>query len=325
MTDDVYKEFGLSEFDVTKWQEDNNLKHLKPKAACQLYLSIVKGKTFKPPNPTMTVVEIWEKINAISTGAEEAPNNNRLYIGIKDLDVVARFRDNAYTGCPICNKSKKNLKKNHCTDHDGLTDLEELHITEWAAYDGNEEFTFTLFPTLSAKYPQEKLLGARVYVEGYIDLTKDPITLIVNNFREVVGGGLKGKGSFVDEDEDDLDVDRSDVEIEGFDDEDDIDIGVEDDTSNPFLDEDDDVIVAETVLADSDMAVELREYMDEMLSGFAKATPAPKASVVRVMKTWVKEEYPNEFENIDEAEPQLWEIIKGLYTEKNGQILYKGE
>jgi len=321
----VFEENGLSQQDVQKWQTEKNLGHLTDVALCQLYLRVVKGKSFRPPNPLFTVQEIWEKIDKMATGQMEKPAKNKIYVGIQDIDVVALIRDVTYTGCPTCNKSKKTLKKNHCTDHGDITPLEELHITEWAIFDGEDQFIMKLFAGLSPKYPEHLMVGAKAWVEGNIDITEDPISLTVNNFRKFEPGKLLGVGSFV-EDEDEIEVDRSEVIIEGFEDDetDSSDPFKVEDAIDPFADEPTKTS-RENGLSDEFIA-EMREYMTEMLKGYASESSVPKSSVLRAMKTWVNENYPDEFQDLNASEGKMWEVIKGLYTdEADERVRYNKE
>jgi len=317
----IFEEFGLSQQDVTKWQTEKNLGHLSERALCQLYARVVNGKTFKPPNPIYTIKAMWDKIEKISSGQEEKPKNNKLWLGFKDVDILVKINDIPYTGCPECFKSKKTIKKSHCTDHGPEpVELVEHHITEYVISDGESEFTMKLFASMSAKYPEHMMVGGQAWVEGNIDLTQDPIALSVGNFRTFKAGTLLGKGSFV-EDEEEVTVDRSDVVIEGFDDDEVEETTLFEDKEafNPF--EEKESVKTETSLIEPAVK-ELREYMQEMLSTYAKESSTPKSSVLRSMQTWIQDHY-SEITFTDES---LWGVIEGLYKdEDDDRLRYSGE
>ena len=325
----VFEEFGLSQQAVKKFQQERKLEHLSDRALCQIYMRVVDGKTFRPPNTVYTIKQMWEKIEKITSGLEDRPPKDKLYLGFKDIDVIVKIHDTAYTGCPECGRSKKTLKKDFCTKHGDPIKLEELHITEYVISDGESETTMKLFAGLSPKYPEHLMVGARAWVEGNIDLTQDPISLSVSNFREFKPGNLLGQGSFVEED-DDLGVDRTEVEIEGFDDEED------EEESNPFEEEEsfdpfkEELPTPRTNGLSVEFVDSLREYMNEMLGSYAKKTSVPDTSVLRSMRSWIGNNFPEELENLEEADEKLWEIIDGLYTKEtddkgNVRIRYNGE
>ena len=323
----VFEEFGLSQQDVKKFQIERKLEHLSDKALCQIYMRVVENKTFRPPNPVYTIKGMWDKIEKITSGLEEHPPKDKLYLGFKDVDVIVKINDIPYTGCPKCGRSKNTLKANFCTKHGDPVALEELHITEYVISDGDGEFTMKLFAGLSPKYPEHLMVGAKAWVEGNIDLTQDPLSLSVSNFREFEAGKLLGTGSFI-EDEDDLDVDRSDVEIEGFDDEEDFDENpFEEEVVDPFTEE---LPTPRVNGLSVEFVDEIREYMSNMLANYAGKSSVPDTSVIRAMKTWISNNYPDELDNLKEADEKLWELIKGLYTEEkdadgNIRIRYSGE
>jgi len=312
--DDIFVIANLSEQDVRKWQKENKMEHVSDKALVQLYSKVVLKKKLSKPYPIYPVAKIWEEINLINSG-QKPTASRKMFVGIKDADVIGLLRAITYTGCPECLKSAKKIGSSKCAAHGStLIDLEQLSWNEWLIYEGDDEFTIKMSPKFMREYNELNMSGATIYVEGVIDLDQDPILMMVTTVRSFKPGKLM-LGSVEDDGAgDDFTVGRDDVEVAGFDDEDEEEII---DVKNPFVDEDDDIVIT-TPIGKNGVS---KEFEANLIEEFKSAmndwavNPVRKIQVEKFMLDWIEDKYPMEFTNEEEATQKLWTLVDGLYED----------
>lgn len=318
----VFTEAGLTERDVRQFQKDKKLEHLPDKALVQLYTRVVNGKTYRKPYPVLSIKEIYNKVDAIANGTVPRPTSGKLFVGLKDVTVTAMTNNIPYKGCPICKAGqRKTLKGNNfCNAHPekGPVEVVELRFSEWVVWDDKDEFSIKMGPPLSGKFEEKTMLNGKIWVEGAIALDQAPIQMQVNGVRNFVPGDLMGSGTLPSEDE--ISVDRSKVEMEGFGEEEN---GVEEvaDDYNPFEEEKVKEEVKEEKKVTSnglstEFVADLRKMMGETLPKWAR-NPVKKDLVTGAMMKWVDSNYPNELNAIEpeKAKELLWKAADGLYEE----------
>lgn len=313
--ENVFEIAGLSEQDVRKWHKEKRLDpNMSDKALVQLYSKVVLKKKLVKPYPVYPVAKIWEEINLIN-GGQKPGASRKMFVGIKDADVIGLLRSITYTGCPECLKSQKKIGASKCAAHgSSLIPLEELHWNEWLIYDDADEFTIKMSPKFMKEYNELNMSGAKIYAEGVIDLDQDPIMMMVTNVRAFKPGKLMA--GVVDDDDgagDDFTSGRDDVDFEGFEDDEEIKEVI----SNPFLDEEEDIkITAPTGDngVSEEFKINLKREFKNAMNEWA-VNPVRKIQVESFMLDWIEEKYPMEFSNEEEAIKKLWEIAEGLYLD----------
>lgn len=323
----VFSEAGISEQDVRAWAKGKpNLKGLADEALAQLYSRVVLKKKIKKPYPVMTVGKLWEEINAINNGTKLV-NSRKLFIGLKDVIVVGLSNSITYVGCPKCLKGKKKIGASKCAGHGTeLVDLEELSWNEWLVFDDDDEFIVKMSPQYMNDYNEINMTGAKIYVDGVVDLDSDPVLMMVNTVRDFEPGTLMPGAEEQGELGDDFTVGRDEVDLDGFDEDDetanfDEEDVVEKPKTNPFLVEDEEVEAGSNGVSDEFKSA-LSEKFTEMLNEFA-VNPVKRIQVERYMLDWIEQNYPMEFSDNDDAVKKLWEITEGLYKKVDDERLQR--
>lgn len=326
MTDkfDMFKLAGVNKADVIAWQKNKKLEHLPPKAALQLYCRVVLKKPIRPPYPIITVEKLWEKIEAINAGIEPAPNNNKLFYGLKDITVVGLNNSLKYVGCPICLKGQKRIGASKCSAHGSqLVELESLAWNEWLAYGERDEFVIKMSPKYSKDFNELNMIGASLWVEGTINLDEDPIVLMVSKVWDFKPGNLM-LGNIDDDDNiatgDDFTSGRADVDLSGFEESTDMIETVP--KRNPFIDNDDDIEYlgslddeveeSKSIEVDETFKKDFLKEFDDMMKNFV-TRPIKKTMVERYLLDWIENSYPTVFKDLDKAKELIWSLPVGRY------------
>lgn len=329
MTKNVFDVNNVVEKDVRDWQEEKGLTGVPDHALVQLYKKVVLKEEIKPPLPTISIEELWDKIRKINAGQEDRPGSGNLWYGFKDCYILSRTNTVPYVGCPICFKGKNSSLNgaDYCTNHEVPQELEQLAWTEWyVTDDSGGNFVIKFNPKWTKKYSEEELVGATAWVEGNINLQESPYVMMVRTVRNIKSRNVVG-GDYVDDE-----IDRSDVDISGFDDEEDEDedemmvaelLEEEKNDENPFLELEENNVDKTSEI--DEVGKEFRDVFKKLFSSNAK-TYVGKKPVEKWIVTWFEDNYPDKFSTRSEILDYAWKVSEGLYKfdDSGDKVKYKG-